>query len=176
MDGSPSQLMERLRRLIRQDNEVRAPLVNSTPTRSMGHGESGSILATPEIGSNMFEDSSVEEAYVTSLSTNFSLREVFRQDYRLRIVLVLTLCFIVSLSCAILMLTLKINYLQTELAESQKFCTTEASMEAEVSITAIISATLDQGHTKPLAYVSSTPPSSLSAPKFSGKKDVNWDP
>ena len=102
-------MMERFRRLIRQDNEVQAPLVNSTPTRSIGHGESGSILATPEIGSNRFEDSAVDEAYVTSLSTNTSLAEIFRQDYRLRIVLVLTLLFIASLSCAILVLTLKIN-------------------------------------------------------------------
>ena len=122
-------------------------MVNSTPNRSIGHGESGSILVTPEIGSNRFEDSAVDEAYVTSLSTNTSLAEVFRKDYRLRIALVLTLFFIASLSCAILVLTLKINYLQTELAESQTFCTTEASMEAEVSITAVISATLGQGHT-----------------------------
>ena len=160
---------------MRQDNEVRTPLVNSTPACSMDHGELGSILATPEIGSNMFEDSSVGEAYVTGLSANFSLREVFRQDYRLRIGLVLTLCFIVSLSCAILMLTLKINYLQTELAESQKFCKTKASLKAEASITAMVSVTLDQGHTESLAFASPTPTPSLSAPKFSGKKDVNWD-
>ena len=160
---------------MRQEHEIRAPMVNSTPNRPIAHGESGSTLVTPEIGSDRFEDSAVDETYVTSLTTNTSLAEVFRQDHRLRIALILTLVFIASLSCVILVLTLKINYLQTELAESQTFCTTEASMEAEVSITAVISATLDQGHTKSLAYVSSTSPPPLFVPKFSGRKDVDWN-
>ena len=149
--------------------------MNSTPAHPIDNGELGSFSVTPEAGSNRFEDSSVGEAYVTGLSTNSSLREVFRQDYRLRIGLVLTLCFIVSLSSAILMLTLKINYLQTELADSQKFCKTKASLEVKGSITAMISTSLDQSHPESLAHPSSTLPPSLSAPRFSGKKDVDWD-
>ena len=151
-----------------------APM-NSTPVRPVNNGELGSLSATPEAGANRFEDSTVGEAYVTGLSTSSNFREAVKQDHRLRMVLVLTLCVFVSLSSVILALTLKINYLQTELADSQRLCKTEASLEVKGSVTAMISTSLDQSFTESLAQTSSTLPTSLSGFRFSENKDVNWD-
>ena len=83
MTGSPSQLVERLRNLMRQDTEVRMAPMNSTPVRPVNNGELGSLSATPEAGVNRFEDSTVGEAYVTGLSTSSNFREAVKQDHRL---------------------------------------------------------------------------------------------
>ena len=109
------------------------------------------------------------------MTTNLSLSEVFKQDYRLRRALVLTLVCVASLSCVILALTLKINYLQNELVASQELCTAPASMMAEVSVTAEFSATARRSSTEPLIDVWPTTISPLPVPKFSGRKNINWN-
>ena len=175
MTGSPSQLMERLRTLIRQDTEVRMAPLNSTPVHSVNNGDSSSLFATPESGANRLEGGSVGEASVTGLSTSSSFREAVKQDHRLKMTLVLTLCVFVSLSSIIFALTLKINHLQTELADNQKFCKTEARLEVKGSVVSVVSTSLGQNYTEPLVQTSSTPPTSLPGFRFSGNKDVIWD-
>ena len=160
---------------MRQDAEVRMAPMNSTPVHPVNNGDLSSLSATPEAGVNRLEDSTVGEVYVTGLSTSSNFREAVKQDHRLRMVLVLTLCVFVSLSSIILALTLKINYLQTELADNQKLCKTEASLEVKGSVVSVISTSLDQNFTESLAQTSSTLPTSLPGFRFSGNKDVNWD-
>ena len=117
MARSDSSLMERFRQLVREHDDG-APIGNSTPIHSIAPGGSNPLLATPEQSSSRVEESAVDQTYVTGLTTNLSLSEIFKQDHRLRRALVLTLVCVVSLSCVILALTLKINYLQDELVEN----------------------------------------------------------
>ena len=175
MDGSDSQLMERFRQLVRREHEIGAPMGNSTPNHSIAPGGSNSLLATPEQGSSRVEESAVDQTYVTGLTTNLSLLEVFKQDHRLRRALVLTLVCVASLSCVILALTLKINYLQNELVASQELCPVPVSIMAEASVTVEFSATASQSSTEPLTDVWPTTTSPLPVPKFSGRKNIKWN-